>query len=379
MKSKKIVISSHVVYIGDKDVFGPATAVSEYLKVNKISHTYIRHSLYQSKPSEVLSFSSKKQHKSTFRLPGLLPGPLRFPFETISVINYLTKNKTDLFIAADPVNAFGAILGKKFGLVKVVVFYTADYAVKRFENKIFNNIYHSLDRYAVKNADYVWNVSSRIRQVRNGLHVPEERNILVPNTPLVKQFTKFRTKKQIPNSLILMANFTVAIDYKTILQTVKDLKKKYRNIVIGFIGKGDLEDQVRALVKQYKIEDNIQFLGFMDHDNALQTAAKYKIGLAPYANLWSWTEFGDSLKAREYLALGLPVIISDNVSTADDIVTYKAGFSISMSKANLYKAIDRLLGNSDQYTTMKKNALKLARDFDLEQILDEQLKDKLLI
>ncbi len=375
---KRLIITSHVVYVGKQDVFGPGHAVSNYLKKNQMPHIYLRHSLMDLRPSEIIKVKNTKDTRELLKLPGFRIGLLRYPVEMYYSYRFYKRYKPQICIAIDPVNAFSAILARKSGFIKTVIFYTADYAIKRFENPVLNLIYHSLDKFGIRNADLVWNVSSRIQKRRLKQGVKPSRNLLIPNTPLVGLFSHKEVKNKIKHSMVLMANFTPAIDYPKIISVISELRSKFKDIHIAFIGKGGMEEEVREMVKTLDLEKNVTFHGFMQHDDALKTAAAYEIGLAPYANIQSWTEFGDSLKAREYMALGLPVIITNNVSTSDDIVKYNAGFSISMNKKELKESLEKLISDKKLYESMRKNALKLAEDYDLEKILDKELKNKFL-
>jgi glycosyltransferase involved in cell wall biosynthesis len=375
MIKENVVISSHAVFVGDRDVFGPGHAVSGYLNFKKIPHLYIKHSLYDSRPSIV---EKNNKIEATLKLSGILPGFFRLPLEVISVLLFLRNRKVKVFIAIDPINALAAIIGKKLGRINTTIFYTADYARNRFSNRFMNFIYHTLDKFAVKNSDVVWNVSTRIKEVRKRQGLEDEKNILVPNSPLVKDIKQHKKVNQIKRSMVLMANFTHAIDHGALINAVFNLKKKYKDVLLVFIGSGELENDVKAMTRKKNLEENILFLGYLDHDVALDNAAKYSVGLAPYAKSKPWTEFGDSLKAREYMALGLPVIISDTVSTGDDIRSNKAGYSIKMNASNLYKSLDVLFSSEENFQRMKINALRLADQYDLEKILDKELLQKYL-
>ena len=282
----------------------------------------------------------------------------------------------DIFIGANPLNALSGILAKKMGKVNSVIFYTADYANNRFANKLLNNLYHALDRFVIKNADYVWNVSSRIREVRKKQGVDDNMNIFVPNAPINKFITKFRNKKRRRRGLVLMANFTPAINYDLIVDVVADLKKKYPDISLSFIGTGVKENHIKKLVAKLGLSKNVFFLGLMKHEDALIEIGKNSIGLAPYVSEWPWTAFGDSLKAREYAALGLPIIMNKGISTGDDIEKYKAGFVIKLNKKNLTGVLNKLLSDNKLYNLMKNNTFKMAREVDLEKILNKYLLQK---
>lgn len=371
MESPNVIISSHAVFVGDKDVFGPGHAISNVLADSSIPHIYIRHSLYGGNPSIVELVS---QGRSTVRWNIKLPGPLRYFLEIAFVFLYVLKlPRVKVFIGINPLNAMAGLLCKLLGKVDIVIFYTADYAYARFENPILNSVYHALDRIALRFADNVWNVSSRIREIRQKQGVPEDKNIFVPNSPSLKLINKFKSNKRIKESFVLIANFTPAIDYVLIMRAVATLKIKHPHIHVSFIGTGEREDEVKRLVRELKLTNNVFFHGYKIHDDAMKIIGTHEIGLALYAKQWAWTEFGDSMKAREYLALGLPVIITDDVSTADDIRDYKAGFSIKLSEREFTSASETLLSDRRRFSEMRSNALKVARIYDFEKIIKEQL------
>lgn len=375
MKTKPhIVIVSHVVFVDDNEVYGPGHSVSKYLLIKKINHTFIKHSLYGGNRSRIEKKTAKQNRGRESRLPRkAIFRYFQYFWELLTTLNYLfSHKKVDVLIAIDPLNAFAGIVGRIFGRVDTLIFYTADYAFKRFNNGILNSIYHGLDYLARTYSDYTWNVSSRITEVRADQGLPAEKNKLVPNSPILQTMT-IPVSKRKPYSMVLIANFTPAIRYDLIVEAVQVLKKKYPKIFVSFVGSGEREDNIKELVSKKKLEKHFAFHGYQQHDKAVKILSQHQIGLALYDNKWSWTEFGDSLKAREYLALGLPVIINDHISTADDIDQNDAGYSIKLTKKKLLECLNDAFESPQRLKEMQKNAKKVARKYDLEKILDREL------
>lgn len=371
---KRVVICSHVVFVKDKDVFGPSHAISEFLTLNKIPHLFIKHSLYDSRPSILEEVNRDK--KSKFFLPSKFSGNFRFPIEALSTLFYiLTHSKIDVYIAIDPLNALPAILGKMSGKIENLIFYTVDYSEKRFGNPVLNLIYHFLDKLAIRYSDRVWGVSSRIIEKRKEQKVPDKKNILVPNSPILRLMPK-ALKKENGKKIVFVANFIPALSHEKVIMAVASLIKRYKNIKLNLIGTGEREEKLKTLVKKMKVAKNVDFLGFMGHEKALEEIGKNDIGIAIYSNNSPWTSFGDSLKSREYMAMGLPVIITNNVSTSNDIKKNNAGFSINLSIKELEKSLNKLFSDSSLYSEMRTNALNLAKSFDLEKILKKNLLDQ---
>ena len=77
------------------------------------------------------------------------------------VLNWvMVSGKYDLFIGINNLNTLAALILKRIGRVKKVIYYTIDYFPTRFENNILNSFYHLIDKVCVRFADETWNVSS---------------------------------------------------------------------------------------------------------------------------------------------------------------------------------------------------------------------------
>jgi len=375
-KTPHILIASHVVFLRGNEVHGPGHSISQYLLMNKIPHGFIKHSLYNTDRSRIEHKSIKKETGRESRLPRT--GVFRYfqyLWELFTTLHYVVRHqKVNVFIGIDPLNALAGIIARFLGKVDTLVFYTADYAYERFENTLLNYIYHALDKFAYSRADYVWNVSSRITSIRSKQGVPDEKNRFIPNAPILKLMKKASHGKKAPTSLVLIANFTPAIRYDAVVHAAKKLVRTFPNLHVSFIGSGEREEAIKKLVAKNGLAKHFTFHGYQPHDKAVEILGQHQIGLALYDNKWPWTAFGDSLKAREYLALGLPVIINDHISTADDIETFKAGYSIKLTEKKLIECLTEAFHDEKIIAALQKNALKAAKTYDLEKILDRELK-----
>lgn len=370
-----VLITSHVVFTKGNPIFGPCHAISGHLKNKQIDHVLIQHPLYYDNPTVIEKTLDGVHSSEASPIPRVRRlSFLQFPIDVlITFLTLQTLPRITLLVAIDPLNAITGILLKWFGKVDTLIFYTADYAPNRFSNLMLNGVYHLVDRISCRFADYVWNVSSRITHIRSKQGLTDKKNRFVPNAPLVANMLKHRKKTRIPHSMVLIANFTPAIDYEAIILAAKKLLSTYPDIHISFIGSGVKEEAIKQMAIDEGLEKNVIFHGFQNHEDAMDIIASHEIGLAVYDNKWSWTPYGDSLKAREYLGLGLPVIISDHISTASDIATAQAGFAIPVTPDTLAKALDSVFADKQKLDTMTNNALKLAEDFDLTAIFDREL------
>lgn len=371
-----IVIASHAVFNKDgSPVHGTGSEISSYLQSKKRDYIFIKHPLYRGDNTFIERYINKKltTHRKGLKNVPFLIHRVQDSLVAFSQIKKF-NGKVDVFIGIDPFNAFFGILAKKVGLVKVSVFYTADYAYKRFENPFLNFIYHCFDKYAIKHSDYVWNVSSKITKLRQRQGVGKDKNIFLPNTPEFRKIKKSVLKNKENMDIVIVSNLTTSINYKFIFKVMDKIIKKHNKARLLIIGEGGYKNKLENIVKDMNLDKKIIFFGKKSHDEVLKILSKSSIGLALYTKTNSWTEFGDSMKVREYLSCGLPVVMNSVVSTADDINKENAGIVIKDNKNDLYDALDMLFTNKYIYDEKRKNAINLAKKYDFSILFEKYLR-----
>lgn len=365
-----ILIVSHTRFNEKGEaVHGTASELAPYLEKKNLPYRYIQHSLFSGNATRVTDFKNKKKLVKNYGFASLI-FPLRILQEFILTAYsvYKLRKNSLIYVGIDPLNACAGILMRNLGLVRKVIFYTADYAEKRFSNFLMNFIYHRIDLFCINYADEVWNVSSRITDLRLKQGVPANKNFFVPNSPILDAKRKVRNDYK-KHTLVIVTHITKAIDFKSILEAIKNLKKTYKDIELLIIGDGPYRNKLQEKVASLSLGKQVIFTGPKPHDEVMNLLSTSGVGLAIYTNDFPWTKFGDSMKAREYLACGLPVIITDVPSTADDIQKAKAGIVIHKSK-EIEKAIEYLFSNTDEYAIMRDNARALARKHDFSRSIE---------
>lgn len=356
-----------------KPIHGPVHSIASYLEKRKIDHKILLLPLYTGPKAVIITFKEAKATEKKLKLNLNHVLPIRSILEFCLILKVGFKTKPEIIIAVDPLNAFAGILLKKFGITKKLVFYTVDYADDRFSNSLVNSLYHFLDRIACSSSDYVWNVSSRILKQRIKMGIPKDKLVLLPNSPDSNAVKPGPTKLKHENWILLVSGTTHSntfdISFNAFLRTVKKFPKAKMIIVSGDVLKSDLEKKIKKL----GITDNIKMIGPQSHDKLIELMRKCGIGLSLYTSDYSWTEYGDSMKAREYLATGMPVIITDNVSTSDDITKYKAGYAVKLNIREISSAMTKLLSNKILHKKMSQNAREIAIQNDFASTLKSLL------
>jgi len=358
---KNYAIAAHVVYNQEgKDTYGPAHGIFDFLKKNHKSVVFIKHCLYGKRPSS--AYDDKLLAESRSFGGNLVSRSFKEFF-----FNLRQTKEEMVFIGVDPLNG---LAGAWMKLVKrkKFIYLTPDYTENRFKNKIINFIYHLIDRTCLKLCDEVWSVSSRIAAKRKSQGVPDRKNKLLPNSPAFADIP--RRKYDGNKNLVIVSHLSRSLDLAPILEALSRLKGDFPDTKLLIVGSGPEERYFKDMVEKAHLGNCVDFLGQKNHDEVLDLVSRSFLGFALYTLENSWNYYGDSMKAREYAACGVPVIINDVPSTADDIRKYEAGLVLhEVNGEEIYSFVRTCLLDKNYYLKLRNNALNLGREFDKEKIL----------
>lgn len=374
------VICNHVVGEKDKEIFGPGDAVLDFL-INKKARNlwYLRFGLWDQKYHTRISCYENgilKQEKFGINSSSISV-PLRYFVQALysiyAIFKYAKKVNFDVWIGCNSLNSFSGIILKKLGKVKKVVFYTIDYVPKRFDSQLLNWIYHQFDRFCLKNSDQVWNNSEVMTQIRVKQGVLKSKNLKIGHGADLTKIIIPSEKEIKKDAMVVVGNLTKAIKFDLIINSLKKVVEKNKSAEIILIGSGSSEEEIRKMVKKAKLEKNFKFLGRMDHDSLLKQLPKYGVGLAIYGNTFDWNLYSDSLKVKEYVACGLPVIMSGAPAAQKEIKESGAVMFIDINQNQLTQAMVKLLTDKKIHSNYRQKALKYREFLDWNKIYESAL------
>lgn len=371
-------VATHTVGEKDKEIFGPGDAVADFFKKQKSNlFIFLRYGLYNQPYKARIDFFKKGNFvKESFGFKTTsIPVPFRYIFEVFYSIFIVIKTgkEFDVWVGCDSLNTLPGILLKKLGRVKKVVFYTIDYVPNRFSQKILNEIYHMMDRFCLRYSDQVWNNSRVMTEIRKKQGVDDKKNLTIAHGADLSQIKIPNDKQMNKDQMVIVGNVTQAIKFEMIINSLKEVIKTNKKAQIVLIGSGSSESKIKTLIKKNHLEKNFVFLGRMDHKTLLKALPKFGIGLAIYGNTFDWNLYSDSLKVKEYLACGLPVIMSGAPAAQDEIKQSGAVYIIDINQDRLTKAMKDLLTNKKLYSQFRKKALSFRLGLDWNKIYDKAL------
>lgn len=374
-KDLTIVIVNHVY------ATGPSFLLERYLQPQITNLIFIGHPFAYTKDTRSFlriykNGELKKEIYVSFKGPELL----FYVKDTLLTWYWLSQVKgyIDYVIAVDNLNAFAAYILKLLHKTKCFVFYTIDYVPNRFPNKVMNNLYHFLDRLAVRKSDAVWILSSIMveeREKRGISSVYRNKQFAVPvGTDIASEPVPFGKVDRY--KIVFLGHLREGQGVEMLLSAMKDVIKKVPKAHALVIGGGPLEKAYLAQIKKLNLTKKVKLTGFVekysDVKNMLKDAA---IAVAPYEDdEKSYTRYTDPGKPKDYLAFGIPVVITKVPLVAFEIEKRKAGKAVDANKEDIANAITDLLSDTKKLVNYRKNAFSMAKDYRWDKIWDETLK-----
>lgn len=357
---------------------GPSFKLEDYLKKKVNSLVFIGHPFSFSKDTRSFArvyrkgklvvekkFIKWKGSEFVFYLKDLL----------LTLWWYLRySEKNDYFVGVNNFNVFAGLLLGLFTNVGKIIFYTIDYIPRRFHNPILNFIYHWLDRLAISKSHRVWNLSSIMVEEREkrGVDIQyREKQIVVPIGTDIS--TKSAPLDKINrHRIVFLGHLLRKQGVELLVVAMKDIVKKIPSANLLIVGGGELEEKLRKDVMRLKLEKHVTLTGFVKEFSDVQRFLRESaVAVAPYVDDSStYTRYTDPGKPKDYMASGLPVVITKVPQVAWEIEKNKSGIAIEYKKEKLVEALVKLLKDDNLWKTFRKNAFKMAKKYEWEKIFD---------
>ncbi|KHK01468.1 glycosyltransferase [Desulfovibrio sp. TomC] len=376
MRFAKALLISHIT-----DLAGPSEALENYLRSRSDSLGVIYHPFHYC--SDRRSIAKKyaagrlvsESRGGGWALPNLLTYVKDALFSVFFFAGFLSR--FDACVACDPLNGIVAVLLKKCGLIKRVIFYTIDWMPGRFANPALNRLYHALDRFCLRNCDAAWNISPRIVEIRREQGLPDERNVLVPVGVDLEKIDLPDKSATTPTDVVLLGALSPSKGVDLVIEAWPALLARFPHLRLHVIGKtpnNAIEDGVVYAPFEARLRalgPSVILHGVMNHDAVLDTLPAFDISLALYRptdnNLSRWA---DPSRVKDYLACGLPVVITDVPEIAKDVAALHAGVVAGYTVDDVAAAIAAMVEDPDRWRAMRQAAVDSMQRYRWSAIFD---------
>ncbi|WP_025742483.1 glycosyltransferase family 4 protein [Aquimarina pacifica] len=170
----------------------------------------------------------------------------------------------------------------------------------------------------------------------------------------------FRERKDVNTSEIKIISVARLVEKKGLfylLESIKILVDKGKNINCTIIGEGVLKDKMIDFIRTNRLEAFIKIIGFQKQDMVRQMFIKSDVFVLPSIIAQNGDRDGLPNVIVEAMALGLPVI-STATSAIPEVIEDRITGLLVKEKDSLAiaRAIDELIANQELYNLIRKNA-----------------------
>ena len=134
------------------------------------------------------------------------------------------------------------------------------------------------------------------------------------------------------------------------------------------MGDGPEWNQLKKITIEKKLEENVDFKGWVNRNEIPKYLATSSIGIGPLRST-EVTKNALPIKVLEYMSAGLPIIAAKDTLSQDILEEGKNGFFIKDSK-ELGKKILELLNNEELRKRMGKNSKEMVSKFDWKNVTE---------
>ena len=230
--------------------------------------------------------------------------------------------------------------------------------------EVLNNVDH-----VVANSNYTKNLAinlgveeQRILVINPGVDPVTE----IPKKDLSKAEELFKGKKQ---RLITVSRFDKRKNHEKVIMAIRNLKEVYPDIIYTCIGHGDEEENLKKLVIELKLEEQVKFIKDIPNDFKNALVARSNVFIMPsIIHKKSVEGFGIAyIEAAQY---SIPSIGGKDGGASDAIINEKTGLICDGNNLDdIYSSID-LIFKENKYLEYGKAAKENANNFTWDKIIE---------
>jgi len=230
--------------------------------------------------------------------------------------------------------------------------------------KVLNNVDH-----VIANSNFTKNLAislgveeKRLIVINPGVDPVEE----IPKDDLKQAEEMLKGKKQ---RLITVSRFDKRKNHEKVIMAIRNLKEKYPDIVYICIGYGDEEENLKKLVIELKLEDQVKFLKDIPSNFKNALISKSNVFIMP-SIIYKKSVEGFGIAYVEAAQYGIPSIGGKDGGASDAIIHEKTGLICDGNNLDdIYSSIDQIF-KENKYFEYGKAANENSKNFHWDKIIE---------
>ncbi len=183
--------------------------------------------------------------------------------------------------------------------------------ISKFDNKFFHRITKIEQNWSMKFSNQILCADHGQKDylIESGIKIKKITPILnVPNTSIFK-VNDVRTSNGLNINMVYHGTISYRLGQDLIIEAINKIKDNIPNLIFHLIGKGDTVQELKQLVKKYKIESYINIYDkFFPLEEIPKILLNMDIGILPQRNSLQTSTYGFPVKLFEYVIMNIPII-----------------------------------------------------------------------
>jgi len=205
----------------------------------------------------------------------------------------------------------------------------------------------------------------------------DEYNVSAKNIAIIPNgvdLSMFKTSvKKNPKKIIFAGAMYYHRGLDVLLESIPLVVKEIPDVKFVLLGSGNEMDKLKEIVSKNKLDDSVEFKGWIKREDIPKNISDASIGIGPL-RLTEVTSRALPIKVLEYMAVSLPVIAQKGTLPKDVLQNEKNGFFIE-NHIELAEKIILLLNEPKKVEDMGAHSLKLVQKFSWNHVVSSIIKE----
>jgi glycosyltransferase involved in cell wall biosynthesis len=229
-------------------------------------------------------------------------------------------------------------------------------------------------------ADQVITASSYLRRLYCGMGISDDRVTWIPNGVNVSEFNvspdySIKAKYNLrENVIVYVGSINNEAQLLPLIKAMQSIATRRKDTSCLIIGDGLARRNLEILTHKLGISKRLLFIGKIPHSDVAKFLAISDIGIAYYPSL-TWVGAASNIKVFEYMAAGLPVIVSETGDLPYYVDFGAAGVIARTDAEDLLTKLNELLEDDKIRKSLGEKARKRVKENFDWQILTPKLEN----
>ena len=273
------------------------------------------------------------------------------------VLRRKVRGPFDAAVGFGPWGAMGSRIARRLGLARRTIYIDRDYEAGLMPDAFRRGYTERLERIGVRDADEVISIGHRLADLRRAqtsqpVHV-------IPTGVDTERFEltrSIRSARPVGDTLVYAGNIISWAGLDLVIRALPALvaaRPAVRVIVLG-AGLPSYEVSLQQMATDLGVADRIEWRGRVPYDDLPRHLADADLGLAA-SQPNAYRQYAYPLKVIEYMAAGLPVVVTADTEAHAIVQTHETGIACAFCPAVFADQVAALLGDRERRIHMERN------------------------